>query len=79
MDKPYVSSIVTKYGDVENVKRDAKTVIEILGRQGSSFLIDIIAEHCGRLANLYKLKPDEIKNLNTTMTTELRDAISEAT
>lgn len=35
----YVSSITTKYGDIENVKKDIKVLNEILSRQGSSLLI----------------------------------------
>lgn len=47
----YVSSIVHKYGDEESVKRDAKTILEIIGRQGIPLLLDVIAESCGETAN----------------------------
>ncbi len=32
----YVSSIVTKYGDLDKVKQDAATLREMLHRQGNS-------------------------------------------
>lgn len=74
---PYVSSIVTKYGDVENVKRDAKTLREILSRQGSSLLIDVIADSIGEAALKFKFtKSDSAMTMIATVD-ELESAIKE--
>jgi len=51
----YTSSVIKKYGDSENVPQDVKTIFEILDRQGSSILIDCLAEKVGA-ANSYSLK-----------------------
>lgn len=75
----YVSSIVTKYGDLDNVRSDVKTLNEILDRQGTSLLIDVIAEHCGDTVNKFKLSDTESKRVLDTLVTELRDAILERT
>ena len=73
----YTSSNIKSYGDLENVKRDAKIVNEILSRQGSGFLIDLIAEHAGHTANTYRLTLAERQNIVSALRTELDDALSE--
>lgn len=77
MSKPYVSSITTKYGDVENVRTDVDTLHEIYSRQGSSLLIDVIAEVCGFTANKFNLNSEERARLLETLVAELRESISE--
>jgi len=46
-----MTSIITKYGDRDNVPKDCKALYDIIKRQGASLLIDCIAEHVGQ-ANL---------------------------
>lgn len=69
----------SKYGDIDQVKNDVKTLNEILSRQGASLLIDVLAESCGHVANTYKLSSAEIDTLRTKLTNELEEAISERT
>lgn len=73
----YVSSITTKYGDVENVKSDVKVLTEIFNRQGSALLIDVIAELSGTSANMFKLNPIERKRVITTLINDLTSALEE--
>ena len=75
----YTSSIINKYGDKENVKNDAKTLNDILSRQGTSLLIDVIAEHVGNIAAKYELGSHEVNNLKGSINTELFDAMNERT
>ena len=69
----------SKYGDVDQVKNDVKTLNEILSRQGSSLLIDVLAESCGQVVNKFKLSSAEIDTLRIKLTNELEEAISERT
>lgn len=76
---PYVSSIVCKYGDIDKVSRDAAVVWEILGRQGQSLFIDVLAESVGRAAIKFKMTPIEIERVHKSMIDELHEAILERT
>lgn len=52
---------------------------EILARQGSSLLIDVIAESIGETVNKFKLNSVESKRIRDSLVSELNDAISERT
>lgn len=79
----YISSIVTRssmltpdrYGDAENVEKDAKTIAEILSRQGSSLLIDALSHHSGKIANQLKLNESDRKWLLNSLVEELKNAL----
>ncbi len=73
----YISSITTKYGDVQNVKSDIKTLFEILGRQGSSLLIDAIAEYTATTANKFKFKPSDRSMTMVALVDELEESLKE--
>jgi hypothetical protein len=73
----YNSSIIFKYSDIDNVKKDAVTIHEIISRQGTSLLIDCIAEHVGRTANKFKLKLNESRLARNSIVKELNHAINE--
>lgn len=77
MKNNYVSSITTKYGDVDKVKNDIKTLNEILLRQGTSLLIDVIAESCGNTVNKFKLPSSDRAMLMISLCDELEQAIKE--
>lgn len=77
--KPYVSSIVSKYGDIDRVKTDAKTLKDILARQGTSLLIDVLAETVGENANLLNLNASDRLNILNSLVAELKNAILERT
>lgn len=74
-----VSSIVTKYGDLDRVKEDAKTLNEILSRQGASLLIDVIGDHCGETVNKFRLGDADRVRLRDSLVTELKESINERT
>lgn len=73
----YTSSIISKYGDIDKVKTDVKTLNEILSRQGISLLIDVIAEHIGDTVNKFKLGPSDRAMTMITTVDELEAAIKE--
>jgi hypothetical protein len=77
MKQQYVSSIMSKYGDVENVKQDVKTLREILARQGSSLLIDVIAEVCGETANKFQFHSSDRAMTMIALVDELESALKE--
>lgn len=76
-DKPYVSSIVTKYNDVSRVKDDVKVLNEILQRQGISLLIDVIANLCGERSIHWKFNEKERAELINNVVTEMRESLAE--
>lgn len=73
----YTSSIINKYGDSSRVASDAKTLTDILSRQGITFFLEIIADNCGNIANAYKLSSDERIILKDNILEELSDLIEE--
>ena len=75
----YTTSIINKFGDIENIRRDSKTLFEIQSRQGSSLLIEIIAESVGTASNKFKLSEEERSRLRETLVRELDEAIKERT
>lgn len=77
MSDTYTSSVVSKYGDIARVKEDAKTLREIIERQGSSLLIDVVTESAGRLANQWRLEGSERNRIIDSLTAELREALDE--
>jgi hypothetical protein len=68
-----------KYGHAEAVKADVTALNEIQSRQGTSLLIDVIAEQVGTMALKYKLDDVEIKRLKAALVTELSEALNERT
>ena len=73
----YISSIMSNYGDVANVKNDVKTLNEILARQGNRLLIDVMAENAGDIAVQFSLSNDERENLTTSLCDSLRESLNE--
>jgi hypothetical protein len=76
-DKPYVSSIIFKYGDTDNVKKDVKTLNEILSRQGNNLVIDVLAETIGQQAITFKFTSEECARIRESLLNDLREAINE--
>lgn len=77
MSSQYVSSITTKYGDLDRVKSDVVTLREILSRQGSSLLIDVIAETTGETANKFKFHSSDRCMTMVALVDELESALKE--
>lgn len=79
MSNPYVSSIVTKYGDSDRVREDVKILNDIFRRQGASLLLGVIAENVGDAANRFNLNEENVKNIRESLVKELVEAIGERT
>lgn len=77
MKNNYVSSIIKNYGDMQNVRNDSKTVGEIVSRQGSDFLLDVVAETAGNYAVEWKLSPEDRKVLIKHLTEHFINALNE--
>lgn len=73
----YTSSIIFKYGDIDKVKQDVKTLNEILSRQGSSLFIDVLAEQSGLTANKFNMDADERALLIKNLLAEYHSSLSE--
>ena len=73
----YTSSIIKKYGDSENVPKDVKTIFEIFDRQGSSILLDCLAEKVGASSIKYNWSQDEREKIIQSLVGELLNALQE--
>ena len=76
-NEKYTSSIINNYGDMEKVSQDCKAIFEIMSRQGSSLLINCIAESVGITANKFKLSVDDRDALLKNLISELQNALNE--
>lgn len=76
-NQKYISSIVNKYGDTENLKQDIKTLSDIIDRQGSDLLIDVIAENAGNTANKFKLSPSDRTMTMIALVDSLENSLKE--
>ncbi len=77
MGNPYVSSIINKYGDMDKVSRDSAVIYDIINRQGTTLLIDCIAEHIGRVARDFKFHWTDSQMTKIAIVDELSSAIDE--
>lgn len=68
-----------RYGDYDNVTKDSKALFDILQRQGSGLLLEVIAEQVGKTALATKLNAADIRRLKVSLVNELCDAIDERT
>lgn len=68
---------MNQYGDIQNVKKDAETINVIIDRQGTTFLLHLIAEHCGNTTLKFKLNDQDSKNVMNSILTELKESILE--
>lgn len=75
--KNYVSSITSKYGDLDNVKTDVKTLRDIHSRQGVSLIVDVISEIAGEVSNKMNLSNEDRSRLITNLVNELKESLLE--
>ena len=61
-----------KYGDIDNAKKDIKTIHEILDRQGANLITDCIAESIGLTSIKFNLPFNESKKIIDSIIDELR-------
>lgn len=67
------------YGDLENLKKDATTLRDIIDRQGQNFVNDVIANQIGDMVIKFKLSNDDVRRLLDKTLTDLKNAILERT
>lgn len=67
------------YGDVDRVREDAKTLHEILSRQGTDIFLEVIANHVGRCAFKFNLSQKEIDAAKSSLRLSLDELINERT
>ena len=70
---------VKNYGDIDAVRNDAKTISDILGRQGIPFALDCIAECIGKTSLLFSFTENENMRILHTTLEDLKSAILERT
>ena len=73
----YTSSLVNKYGDTSKVRQDAKTLKDILSRQGTSLFIDVIADRAGHAANRFKMNEAERMKLLKNLVEGFKESLKE--
>ena len=73
----YISSIISLYGDTDNIKKDINTLNDIISRQGDLLLLDVIAENAGQAAIKFNMSIDERNRLVNTILDHLSNALSE--
>ncbi len=73
----YISSIVSLYGDTDNIKKDINTLNDIISRQGDLLLLDVIAENAGQAAIKFNMSIDERNRLVNTILHHLNNALGE--
>lgn len=73
----YVSSIIKNYGDEERVKSDILVLRDIIDRQGSKLLTDVIAEKCGETANKFNMTDQERSNVMNALLHDFNSALNE--
>lgn len=66
-----MSSITSNYGD------DVKTLNEILSRQGSRLLMDVISEYARNTALRFSMSADDRKRLADSLCDSLRESLAE--
>ncbi len=67
------------YGDVDNVQKDSKVLAEILSRQGSDLLLEVIANQVGNTVVKFSLKPAEVDAIKASLRLSLDELIGERT
>lgn len=72
-----MSYYINDYGDPENVKRDATTLIEVITKQGSNLLLDVVAEFAGETANRFSIAPEGRTRLMTSLLGHFENALKE--
>lgn len=73
----YISSIMSLYGDTDNIKKDINTLNDIISRQGDLLLLNVIAENAGQAAIKFNMSIDERNRLVNTILDHLSNALSE--
>ena len=73
----YTSSIINKYGDTDNVKKDTTILTEILSRQGMDLVIDCMAEYIGSCAIKYNMTDQDRNNLIKVLPEQLKESLQE--
>ena len=77
MSQNYVTSIIHKFGDENNVINDAIAIHRILERQGTIILTECLAEFVGHWVLKHNLSNEEAKHALDAIVNDLREATYE--
>lgn len=66
-----------EYGDIRNLKNDAKTLRDIFERQGINLIIDALSDNVGEIANKHDYTEKERVKIKISLVRNLNDALSE--
>ena len=66
-----------KYGDESNVSNDVKALTDIINRQGSTLLLEVIAEQVGHAKLKFDLTEAEVAKVRNSLRDELNEALNE--
>jgi hypothetical protein len=65
------------YGDLSRITTDIELLNDIINRQGTNLIIDVIAEYVGQQQLQWNFSHDEIKLLIESLTDDLKESILE--
>ena len=69
------------YGDNENVMSDVNTINPIIHRQGTKFLIHVLAEYVAkmpvRIGDSFEYSEEDTQNLIKSLVSELKESLNE--
>lgn len=65
------------YGDLSKLNTDIELLNDIINRQGTNLIIDVIAEYVGQQQLQWNFSHDEIKLLIESLTDDLKESILE--
>jgi hypothetical protein len=74
-----MSTNIRGYGDISNLKQDIKQLNDILDRQGTNLIIDVLAEYIGNQNLRWKLTNSEMLHIVDALNSELKEAVLERT
>ena len=67
------------YGDLDNVRKDAAVIRDILERQGSDLILEVIANKIGESASEFNLSAGSINNTVNSICNSLKELVDERT
>ena len=67
------------YGDHDNVTKDAKTIREIMARQGCDILLECMADHVGECKNKFDLSQADVNRVITANISLYTEMVNERT
>lgn len=67
------------YGDIDNVRKDSALIREILDRQGTDLILEVIANQIGEKVSEFNMNQGAINNIVNSISNSLKELVSERT